>query len=386
MCSSCHVSLYLALLLIVGLVSCQAREPRSPINRSEERLELSELLGKSGTTAGFERAIMPRQFSFPEDHGPHSSFRTEWWYATGNLLDSSGRRFGYQLTIFRSALSPADIVRPSQWAASQIYMGNFAITDVGESHFYAFDRFERGAMGLAGASAIPLHVWIGNWSIASIGPQAFPARIKAQEGGLAIELLVRQETPPVLQGDHGLSQKGPEAGDASYYYSLPRMHTQGTVRIGDRSHRVEGLSWIDREWSTSSLGRNQVGWDWFGLQLSDGRQVMYYQLRQTDGHGDPSSAGTLIEADGSAVALSREQVQLEVTSYWRSPKDGRSYPSSWRLRVPTAQLSLEIRPYFSNQELNLAIRYWEGAVGLTGTAKQKPVTGSGYVELTGYAD
>jgi predicted secreted hydrolase len=370
----------------VGLVSCQGRETRSPIYRSEERLELLELLGKSGTTAGFERATKPRQFNFPADHGPHPSFRTEWWYATGNLLDSNGRRFGYQLTVFRSALSPAEAERPSHWAASQIYMGNFAITDVAESHFYAFDRFERGAIGLAGASATPLRVWIGNWSIASIEPQGFPARIEAQEGGLAIELLVRPETPPVLQGDRGLSQKGPEAGDASYYYSLPRMHTEGTVRIFNRSHRVEGLSWIDREWSTSSLGRNQVGWDWFGLQLSDGREVMYYQLRQADGHGDPSSAGTLIEADGSGIALSRDQVQLEVASYWRSPKDGRSYPSSWRLRVPSAQLSLEIRPYLLNQELNLAIRYWEGAVGLTGTAKQKPVTGSGYVELTGYTD
>jgi predicted secreted hydrolase len=368
----------------VVLVSCRAQQ--QPPKGSEERLLLSELLGKGGTSAGFERAIMPWRFDFPHDHGPHPSFRTEWWYVTGNLLDPSGRRFGYQLTIFRSALSPTNAARPSDWGATQIYMGNFAVTDVGDGHFDAFDRFERGAVGLAGASGNPLHVWIDNWSIASIGPDAFPIRIEAQHGTLAIQLLAREGIPPVLQGDRGLSQKGPEAGDASYYYSMPRMPTQGTVRIGDRTYRVEGLSWLDREWSTSSLGRNQVGWDWFGLQLSDGRQLMFYQLRQADGRRDPLSAGTLIGADGRAIALSDRQVQLEVTSQWRSPKDGSSYPSGWRLRVPAAQLSLEIRPYLSNQELNLAIRYWEGAVGLTGTVERKAVTGSGYAELTGYAN
>jgi predicted secreted hydrolase len=382
--SACHVPRGLALFATVVLVSCRAQQ--QPPKGSEERFLLSELLGKGGTSAGFERASTPRRFDFPRDHGPHPSFRAEWWYVTGNLLDPSGRRFGYQLTIFRSALSPTNSARPSDWGATQIYMGNFAVTDVGDGHFDAFDRFERGAVGLAGASGNPLRVWIDNWSIASIGSDAFPIRIEAQEGTLAIELLAREGIPPVLQGDRGLSQKGPEAGDASYYYSLPRMPTQGTVRIGDRTYRVEGLSWLDREWSTSSLGRNQVGWDWFGLQLSDGRQLMYYQLRQADGRRDPLSAGTLIGADGRAIALSDQQVQLEVTSHWRSPKDGSSYPSGWKLRVPSAQLSLEIRPYLSNQELNLAIRYWEGAVGLTGTVERQAVTGSGYAELTGYAN
>src|SRR5215471_9727849 len=375
--------LVFASLAMLGLVACRA-EKTGPAVNGKEHLELSELLGEGAIESGFERAIGRRRFTFPEDHGPHPSFRTEWWYLTGNLLDSAGRRFGYQLTIFRSALSPKAAARASRWAATDVYMGNFALTDVDQGRFYAFDRFERDAIGLAGASAAPLHVWIDNWSMASTGAETFPARIEAQEGTLHLELLVRQGTPPVLQGDHGLSQKGPGVGDASYYYSLPRMPTEGSVRIGDRAYRVEGLSWMDREWSTSSLARNQVGWDWFALQLSDGRELMYYQLRQADGRADAFSSGALIQPDGSWSVLTRDQVELEVLSRWRSSKDGRSYPSGWKLRVPSAQWALEIRPYLRDQELDLAVRYWEGAVGVTGTTGPKAVTGSGYAELTGY--
>jgi len=373
-----------ASLAMVALVACRAAKT-DPAANGNEHLELSELLGQGAMDSGFERASGRRRFSFPEDHGPHPSFRTEWWYLTGNLLDGNERRFGYQLTIFRSALSPRTAeARASRWAATDVYMGNFALTDVDQGRFYAFDRFERAAIGLAGASAVPFHVWIDNWSIASTGAEAFPARIEAQQGALRLELLVRQGTPPVLQGDHGLSQKGPGVGDASYYYSLPRMPTEGSVWIGDRAYHVEGLSWMDREWGTNSLGRNQVGWDWFALQLSDGRELMYYQLRQADGQPDAFSSGALIQPDGSWSVLTRDQVELEVLSRWRSSKDGRSYPSGWKLRVPSAQWALEIRPYLRDQELDLAVRYWEGAVGVTGNTGPKTVSGSGYAELTGY--
>jgi len=372
-----------ASLAVLALLACRANKS-TPAEKGREHLELSELLGQGAMDSGFERATGPRRFTFPNDHGPHPSFRSEWWYLTGNLLDNSGRRFGYQLTIFRSALTPRTAARASHWAATDVYMGNFALTDVEEGRFYAFDRFERAAIGLAGASSAPLQIWVDNWSMASTGSEAFPARIEAQEGALHLELLVRQGTPPVLQGDQGLSQKGPGVGNASYYYSLPRMPTEGLLRIGDRAYHVEGLSWMDREWSTSSLSRNQVGWDWFALQLNDGRELMYYQLRQADGQADAFSSGALIQQDGSWSVLTRDQVELEVISRWRSSKDGRTYPSGWKLRVPSAQWALEVRPFLPDQELDLAVRYWEGAVGVTGNTGQKTITGSGYAELTGY--
>jgi predicted secreted hydrolase len=178
---------------------------------------------------GFLRAIEPRSFSFPADHGPHEGFRTEWWYLTGNLRDASGRRFGYELTIFRSQLVPKPASRRSAWATNQVYMAHFAITDVAGKEFFARERFARDAQGLAGAG--PRRVWVEDWTIEGDG-KSFPARLKASEDGRSIELKLRAERPVVLNGDKGLSRKGAYKGDASYYYSIPRIHTEGSVAIG----------------------------------------------------------------------------------------------------------------------------------------------------------
>jgi predicted secreted hydrolase len=164
------------------------------------------------------------------------------------------------------------------------------------------------------------------------------------------------------------------------------MPTRGTIRVGAETFQVAGLSWMDREWSTSALGKDQVGWDWFALQLSDGRELMYYQLRRRDGSADPISSGTLIAADGTTRRIAREEIQIEVLDTWQSPRSGARYPSSWRLRVPPAALDLRLTPYLADQELPLAVVYWEGAVRIEGTADGQPVRGNGYVELTGYAE
>jgi predicted secreted hydrolase len=182
-----------------------------------------------------------------------------------------------------------------------------------------------------------------------------------------------------------LSQKGPERGNASYYYSLTRMPTRGQVTVDGRAHEVTGQSWMDREWSTSALSGDQVGWDWFALQLSDGSELMYYQLRQRDGTADPLSAGTFVPAQGEPVRLSRDDVRLEVGDTWKSPS-GATYPARWKLSVPSQRLTLDITPAQANQELSVSVRYWEGSVRFTGSNGGVPVEGRGYVELTGYGD
>jgi predicted secreted hydrolase len=211
-------------------------------------------------------------------------------------------------------------------------------------------------------------------------------RLTAEEEGVSLSLVLESGKPPVLQGDRGLSQKGPEPGNASYYYSLTRMPSRGQVTVDGRAYAVTGQSWMDREWSTSALGENQVGWDWFALQLSDGGELMYYQLRQRDGSADPFSGGTLIPAHGEPVRLSREDVRLEVGDTWKSPNSGATYPARWRLAVPSHNLTLELTPALANQELPVSVRYWEGSVRLSGSHAGVPVTGRGYVELTGYGD
>jgi predicted secreted hydrolase len=338
-----------------------------------------------------------RNFTFPRDHGPHPGYKTEWWYLTGNLETPDERKVGYQFTIFRVALTPpADSggirvasatqqADTSGWATNQFYMGHFAVSDVQGEALYASERFSRGAAGLAGAQAEPFRVWLEDWEIASTGDQPFPARLRATQDGAAINLTVRPEKPYVLQGDRGLSQKGPGAGNASYYYSYTRMATDGTVVIQGDTLQVSGGSWMDREWSTSALGENQVGWDWFSLQLSDGRDLMYYQIREQDGSPSEYTEGVLVAEDGTATPIDLNDVTLEVTDRWDSPRGG-TYPVGWRLRIPSEDLALRITPHFDDQELDVSVRYWEGAVQVEGSADGESITGEGYVEMTGYGD
>ncbi len=334
--------------------------------------------------AGFARADHVRPFHFPTDHGPHPRYRSEWWYFTGNLHSPGGRRFGYQFTVFRFALAPQPPASPSPWATNQVYMAHFALTDVAGKRFHAFQRLARGAVGLAGARADPFRVWVGDWSVTG-SPAGFPWHLHARDKGVALDLTLTPSAPLVLQGDRGLSRKSSAPGNASYYYSIPRLATRGQITLDGIHLQVQGASWLDREWSTSALGADQAGWDWFALQLSDGSELMFYRLRRKDGTIDPHSAGTLVSPDGRVTRLSHGDVTVRVLDTWRSP-DGTVYPARWELRVEPVHLDLHIRPLLANQELNLAVRYWEGAVGVSGHRDGHAVSGHGYVELAGYGD
>jgi predicted secreted hydrolase len=350
-------------------------------------LSVAEALAPA-STEGFERALVPRELAFPADHGPHPTFRTEWWYWTGNLraaADGGERRFGFQVTFFRSALAPTVAPRQSAWGARDVYMAHFALADVGAGRFHARDRLARGALDLAGAASEPLRVWVGDWAAEAGAPAGWPLRLRAGEGDVGVDLTLSAGKPPVLQGERGLSRKSAEPGNASYYYSLTRMPVAGAVRVDGRALAVEGLAWMDREWSTSALSPDQVGWDWFALQLADGRELMLYRLRRRDGGISPESQGTLVAADGAARVLDRDAVEVVVLDHWTSPRGGTRYPARWRLRVPAANLDVVVTPLLRDQELDLAVRYWEGAVQVEGTADGRPLAGAGYVELVGYA-
>lgn len=392
----------LAALGLIGLLAALGGLAWRATNRDRPLaagLSVAEAL-RGGPAAGYARALAPRPFAFPADHGPHPDFRTEWWYFTGNLEGAptaDRRRFGFQLTFFRSALIPQAGAprRASAWAARQVYLAHFTLTDVQGRRFRSFERFRRDALGLAGARAEPFRVWLDDWEAWEVAGPAdpgaggiHPLRLRAAvpgPDGAAIDLLLAAGKPPALQGDRGLSRKGADPGQASYYYSLTRLPAAGTVRAGAAAYAVTGEVWMDREWSTSSLSAGQVGWDWFALQLDGGRELMYYQLRTADGRADPASAGSLIERDGRVVPLVRDGVDLAVLATWRSPRSGGVYPARWRLGVPAHGLDLEVRPVLPDQELDVSFRYWEGAVDAAGTARGAPVRGRGYVELTGYA-
>jgi predicted secreted hydrolase len=419
-----------ALLLAVCLAACGEPDDEPPADTSDRPAlsvpgALSGGSGSGGATEGYLRALEPRDFAFPADHGPHPGFRTEWWYFTGNLEGPDGRRLGYQLTFFRNALAPPEeggvAGRESAWAADAAWLAHFAVVDGGGGErgtgsFRADERLTRGAAGLAGVEldagedgAGRLRVRTEGWSVepadpadpsAPANPAALaPLRLRAAQPGASIDLRLVALRPPFLHGEPGeagLSRKGEEPGQASYYYTIPRFETDGTVTVGGEEIAVKGLSWLDREWSTSVLGDDQTGWDWFSLQLSDGSDLMLYRLRRAGGGDDPASSGSVMAADGSGRHLTRHltrhlaatDFRVEATGEWRS-EDGVAYPSGWRLRVPSEDLELTVTPLLSDQELVLpetGLRYWEGAVDARGVRGGRPLTGRGYVELTGYAE
>ena len=336
-------------------------------------------------TTGFARATEPNNIQFPRDLGSHDDFQTEWWYYTGNLEADDGRQYGYQFTIFRRALTPDSEVGEtavSDWRTNQVYLAHFTVSDVVNEAFYPSERFSRGAVGLAGAQATPYRVWLEDWSAEEVAPGE--VRLLADGGEAALDLILRPTLPPVLHGDGGLSPKGPEVGNASYYYSLVQQTTSGTVRIGDETIAVTGRSWKDHEYSTSGLSDEATGWDWFSLQFDDGSALMFFQIRREDGTLEPYSSGSFIAADGTVTHLTREDWSLDVLDEWTSPTSGATYPAAWQIEILPLELVLEGRPLMPNQELNVSTVYWEGASSFSGTLAGQPVSALGYVEMTGY--
>ena len=366
--------LHACLLALLMLTTAGAPAREAPLASPSE---LATALGAGGD-AGFAKALAPRRLTFPADHGPHPAFRNEWWYVTGNLESEGGERFGYELTIFRVALAPAVPESISDWRTNQLYFAHFALTRPGEARFHAAERYARGAAGLAGAQAEPFRVWLHDWSISEMPDGRW--RLEASDEDLRLELLLHALKTPVLQGDDGLSQKSGEPGNASYYYSLTRLQSDGELTVGDEILEVRGLSWLDREWSTSALAPGQSGWDWFALQFDDGSELMVYGLRRRDGSLDLHSAGSFVHAEGGVTRLHRDDFDITVTDTWTSPLGG-TYPAGWTMRIPALAIDLEIRPVMENQELDTIVRYWEGAVDVRGSHG-----GRGYVELTGYAE
>lgn len=374
-----------------------------PSEKMTARIEAGGLASPAlAASQGYARAEGVRTFTFPDDFGAHPDFQTEWWYYTGNLKDPQGRRFGYQLTFFRRALLPPQegSNRTSTWATDQAYLAHFAITDVRSGEHVAFERLSRGAAGLAGVESSPFQVWLEDWRVEETAPSTYRlfANVSANSSAEALngakgkqsqtftlDLVLKDLTGPILQGDQGYSQKGSDPGSASYYFSQPRLASQGMLQIDGQTFQVEGMSWMDHEFSTSALSPGQVGWDWFSIQLDDGSELMVFQIRRQDGTIDPFSSGTWIAPDGSARHLGRNDFEITATDTWKSPQTGAVYPARWTVRVPSLSLELDIRPVVAEQELDLSYQYWEGAVDVVGAQSGSPVSGVGYVELTGYA-
>ena len=355
----------------------------------------------SGSLASAEPASVPSQeliparpgyvYAFPRDHGSHDDYGLEWWYFTGHLYDQSARRFGYEVTFFRKAINDARVrEHPSRWALRHLYFAHLALTDVEGGTFSFSEKLSRAAFGKAGADPGRMKVWIDRWNLEPVTEEHRQLHLTAHDAKFGVDLTLVLNKPPVIHGQEGISRKGAGPGQASHYYSLTRLATRGTVRVRGEPFEVAGTSWMDHEFGSGGLGEDQVGWDWFSVQFDSNVEFMLYLLRKRDGSHDPASSGTLILPDGTSRHLTRADFVVRTTDQWTSPHSRAQYPAKWIVEVPSVPLEVTITPVLPDQELrtenSTRVTYWEGAVDVRGQYRYAPVTGNGYVELTGYAN
>ena len=339
----------------------------------------------------FQQALTGFDYVFPRDHGSHDNFLTEWWYFTGHLFTTDGRRYGYELTFFRRAIDDERAwTSQSRWAIRQLYFAHFALTDEKGERFRYAEKISRAGLGKAGADAGTLHTWIDRWSVEAATADHRQLQLNAATSDFSIHLILDTLKSPVIHGKQGISQKGAGLGEASHYYSLTRLKTTGSLQVNGEKMDVSGISWMDHEFGSADLSEGLVGWDWFSIQLESGYEIMAYWLRHEDGTFASVSSGTLVYPDGRSQHLSRDDLKLDILNHWQSEHSGARYPNQWILSIPSQEIQLTVIPRMTDQELHTTkstqITYWEGAVDVSGRFGEKPITGMGYVELTGYAE
>ncbi|MEQ1582211.1 MAG: carotenoid 1,2-hydratase [Steroidobacteraceae bacterium] len=332
--------------------------------------------------AEYPPVVRGTALAFPQDEGSHPQYRIEWWYVTGWLQDDAGRSRGFQVTFFRNRPG-LDEGNPSQFAAHQLLFAHAAISDPAVGHLLHDERVARAGFGLADAREGSTDVVLEDWSLRQDG-QAYHVNVPGKDFELVLDLAATQ--PPLLQGDAGFSQKGPDPASASHYYSQPQMAVSGRINIGGRDIPVRGTAWFDHEWSSTLMDDAAQGWDWLGINLADGGALTAFRMRDAQGGSHWAAAG-IRRGSGAAATTSvyrPQQIEWQPQRQWRSPRTGIDYPVEWRVRV--GEDWYRVRPLFDDQESDsrrsTGTIYWEGAVELLDGAGA--VVGRGYLELTGY--
>ena len=323
------------------------------------------------TTLALATGADRSEVSFPRDHGAHADAAIEWWYYTGHLRDSARKEYGFELTFFR---------------VRDLALAHFAWTDVAGKKFRYEEKAHLVLPGIADAEAGRLSVSNENWSAVESGGTH---RLRAAGKDWELSLTLTATTQPVLHGERGISRKGPGEADYSHYVSIPRLSATGTMRAGKASETLTGTAWFDHEWGPGGMPAGVSGWDWFGIQLDDGSELMLYRMRAKDGSATQFSSGTWIPKEGAPRFLRWSEVSLKETAAWKSPRTGARYPSAWRIAVAPVALDVAVTPVLPDQELvteqSTGVIYWEGACRVEGTRNGARVTGRAYAELTGYA-
>jgi predicted secreted hydrolase len=321
--------------------------------------------------------LTAQSWQFPRDHFNHPDFRTEWWYYTGNLQSADGHRFGFELTFFRQANDQAAAAAPSPWRPDQLYLAHLALSDIDNRRFYHTERLNRAGPGLAGADLAHRAYWNGNWRVRWVSLETAAQQLEAVTDQITLILDLKPEKPLVLHRKN------------SPYLSFTRLIAQGRLILNNQTFTLQGLAWMDHEFFTTRLSNDLAGWDWFSIQLANKEELMLYRMRTKNGETSPGSSGTYIDSSGASHFLASTQFSVSPSQLWQSPTSHAHYPLAWEIDVPSIALHLSEKPAFENQEFfmpnSMSPTYWEGAVTYRGQIRSRPVEGSGYLELTGYA-
>lgn len=341
------------------------------------------LFAIAGRAADYQTALPGYRYQFPRDNFSHPSYKTEWWYYTGNLRSSDGHRFGFEMTFFRQGISQQP--NPSPWYVHDLYLAHFALSDLTGGHYEHAERLNRSGPGIAGIDAAQEAVWNGNWR-ATIGQQS--QHVEGITKDFSIDLSLTPTKPVVLQGRNGISQKAAGPGHASHYLSFPRLLTSGTVTLSGIRYRVSGSSWMDHEFFSGAMAPDERGWDWVGLQFDNNTELMLYRMRHQDGTVDRFSSGSYVDGSGKSTFLSSADFSMEPDgAVWDSRQTSGRYPLRWQITVPRLGLRCTVTTGLRDQELTSRFgpSYWEGAVDAAGVQGGAPLRGVGYLEMTGYA-
>jgi predicted secreted hydrolase len=356
--------------------------PLLPGSLHRRQLLLGSLAGFTGMAGWKDAYALPaRTLAFPRDRGAHTDFHTEWWYITGHATSSqaANRTFGFQLTFFRSRVDGTQGMA-SKFAARQLIFAHAAITDVQGKKLWHDQRIARAGFGVASASEQDMAIKLRDWSLKADGGR-YTAVLPAADFALRLEF---EETQSVLlQGQQGLSRKGPEEKQASYYYSQPQLATSGSLQVKGETFDVTGNAWLDHEWSQELLHPSAVGWDWIGMNLDDGSALTAFRLR--DRHGDAVwTGGSFRSSRGELRTFTAGEVIFKSGRSWKSPLTQITYPVEWVVRTPTDVYT--VKAVIDNQELDsrnsTGAIYWEGLSELMDSQGQR--VGMGYLEMTGY--
>ncbi len=350
------------------------------------RFAVAMIWACSLTAQGPYRVAAPGyRYEFPRDYFNHPEFQTEWWYYTGNVTASDGHRFGFELTFFRQGVS-RESGNQGVWDVQDLYPAHLALSDLDGKVFYHAERTNRAGPGIAGVDQKQGRIWNGNWNLTWVNDDQV---LEATDEHFSLNLTLHSQKPPVIHGENGVSQKAETPGHASHYISLTRLKTNGNLELNGKRYAVSGLTWMDHEFFTQQLEKDQVGWDWFSMQLGDDTELMLFQIRRKDNSIDPYSAGTYIDSSAHSFHLNKQEFSLvPADESWRSPVTGAVYPVRWTISVPKLKIELQATTPLKSQELSgksqFIPSYWEGAIDLNGHKGEANLTGSGYLEMTGY--